>query len=277
MSKIWFVTGSSRGLGREYVTAALSRGDRVAATARNTDSLKDLIEQYGDAILPLAVDVTDRKAVFAAVEQAHAHFGRLDVILNNAGGAVYGAVEEFTEADLRSQLELNLFGPFHVTQAVLPYLREQGSGHIVMISTVAGLVSFPGMGAYNAAKHALEGLAGALAQEVTDLGIKVTIVEPGRYGTEAPLSSAGRAEIMAPYAHLRQETEEVVQTQECHDPAAAAAVMLKIVDAEQPPSRIFFGTEVRPMVDASYAEKVKSWDACADLTEEANGEPQSQA
>ncbi|MFC7279649.1 SDR family NAD(P)-dependent oxidoreductase [Paractinoplanes rhizophilus] len=157
MSKVWFVTGSSRGLGREFVEAALSRGDRVAATARNTASLDDLVAAYGDAVLPLEMDVTDRAAVFASVRRAEEHFGRLDVIVNNAGYAQVGAVEELTEQELRDQLETNLFGAAWVVQAVLPYLREQRSGHIIQLSSAAGVIAMPLGGAYHASKWALEG------------------------------------------------------------------------------------------------------------------------
>ncbi|MFC7106595.1 SDR family NAD(P)-dependent oxidoreductase [Nonomuraea rubra] len=143
MSKVWFVTGSSRGLGRQFVEAALSRGDRVAATARTITGLDDLVDRYGDAVLPLELDVTGRKAVFETVEQAKKHFGRLDVIVNNAGYAQFGAVEELTEQELRDQLETNLFGAVWVIQAALPYLREQRSGHIVQLSSAAGIITMP--------------------------------------------------------------------------------------------------------------------------------------
>ncbi|MFD0475655.1 SDR family NAD(P)-dependent oxidoreductase [Nonomuraea thailandensis] len=150
MSKVWFITGSSRGLGRQFVEAALSRGDRVAATARATAGLDDLVAAYGDAVLPLAMDVTDRAAVFESVKRAQEHFGRLDVIVNNAGFAQIGAVEELTEQQLRDQMETNLFGAVWVVQAALPYLREQRSGHIVQLSSAAGLIAMPLGGAYHA-------------------------------------------------------------------------------------------------------------------------------
>src|SRR5689334_4877562 len=174
--KVWFVTGSSRGLGRAFVEAALSRGDRVAATARK--SLTELTEKYGDAVLPLVLDVTDRQAVFDAVDQAHAYFGRLDVIVNNAGYGLSGAVEELGEHQLRNQLDTNLFGPVWVVQAALPFLRDQGSGHIMQVSSVAGLVGLGLGGAYCASKWALEGLSEVLAQEVAGFGVQVTIIEP---------------------------------------------------------------------------------------------------
>ena len=165
-SKIWFITGASRGFGREWAIAALERGDSVAATARDTATLDDLAAKYGDALLPLRLDVTDRDAAFAAVEKAHERFGRLDVVVNNAGYGHFGMVEELSEADVRNQLETNLFGALWVTQAALPFLREQGSGHILQVSSIGGISAFPMVGAYHASKWALEGLSQALAQEV---------------------------------------------------------------------------------------------------------------
>src|SRR5208337_461700 len=148
--KTWFITGTSRGFGREWAKAALARGDKVAATARNTDSLKDLVDEYGDSIMPIRLDVIDRAADFSAVEQAHEHFGRLDVIVNNAGYGLFGAIEEVSEAEARAQLEINFFGVLWVTQAALPYLREQGGGHIIQVSSLGGIAAFPGVGLYHA-------------------------------------------------------------------------------------------------------------------------------
>lgn len=184
MSKVWFITGTSKGFGREFARAALGRGDKVAATARNTDTLAELVAQYGDAVLPLPLDVTDRDAVIAAVQATREHFGKIDVVINNAGYGLFGTVEEITEQQLRDQLETNLFGVLHVTQAVLPILREQGSGHIIQISTVGGVAAFPNLGGYHASKWALEGLTESLAQEISGFGIKVTLVEPGAFGTD---------------------------------------------------------------------------------------------
>ncbi|MET8763550.1 SDR family NAD(P)-dependent oxidoreductase [Lentzea sp. NPDC004782] len=194
MTKIWFITGAGRGFGKEFARAALGRGDKVAATARKLGDVDDLVEEFGDAVLPLQLDVTDRAGVFAAAEQAGVHFGRLDVVVNNAGYGLFGAIEEITEQQLRDQLEVNLFGVLHVTQAVLPLLRKQGSGHIVQISTVGGVAAFPNLGGYHASKWALEGLSESLAQEVAPFGIKVTLVEPGGFATDWSGSSAVRAE-----------------------------------------------------------------------------------
>ncbi len=183
--KIWFITGTTTGLGREWAIAALDRGDRVAATARNVGRIADLVETYGERVLPIPLDVTDRPAVFDAVTRAHSHFGRLDVVVNNAGYGQYGMVEELSEQEMRDQLDTNLFGAIWVTQAVLPFLREQGSGHILQVSSVGGLMAGPSLGIYHASKWALEGISESLAQEVRDFGIRVTIVEPTGYTTAA--------------------------------------------------------------------------------------------
>jgi NAD(P)-dependent dehydrogenase (short-subunit alcohol dehydrogenase family) len=179
MSKVWLITGTSRGFGREWALAALERGDSVAATARDTTSLDELVDAHGDAVLPIALDVTDREADFAAVAQAHGHFGRLDVVVNNAGYGQFGMVEELSEAEARDQIETNLFGALWITQAALPFLRDQGAGHILQVSSIGGISAFPMVGIYHASKWALEGLSQALAQEVADFGIKITLIEPG--------------------------------------------------------------------------------------------------
>src|SRR3954463_14368146 len=158
MSKTWFITGTSRGFGREWAIAALERGDTVAATARNTGSLDDLVAKYGDSILPIGLDVTDRDAVFAAVKQAHDRFGRIDVVVNNAGYGQFGLVEEISEAEARAQIETNLFGALWITQAALPVMRAQGSGHVLQISSIGGISAFPNIGIYNASKWPLEGM-----------------------------------------------------------------------------------------------------------------------
>ncbi|WP_344381150.1 SDR family NAD(P)-dependent oxidoreductase, partial [Mycolicibacterium diernhoferi] len=163
--KIWFITGASRGFGREWAIAALERGDKVAATARDTATLDDLVAKYGDAVLALQLDVTDRAADFAAVEQAHTHFGRLDVVVNNAGYGQFGFIEELTEADARDQIETNVFGALWVTQAALPFLRAQRSGHILQVSSIGGISAFANVGIYNASKWALEGFSQSLAEE----------------------------------------------------------------------------------------------------------------
>lgn len=164
--KIWFITGASRGFGHVWTKAALARGDSVAATARDVASLDDLVKLHGEAILPLTLDVTDRRAVFAAVEQAHRHFGRPDVVLSNAGYGLFGAIEETDEFAARAQIETNFFGALWVIQAALPLLRAQGCGHVLAVSSIGGVITFPTAGVYGASKWALEGLCETLAKEV---------------------------------------------------------------------------------------------------------------
>lgn len=276
MSKIWFVTGSSRGLGREFVEAALSRGDRVAATARNTGSFGELVATYGDAVLPLEMDVTDKAAVFESVKRAREHFGRLDVIVNNAGYAQIGAIEELTEQELRDQLETNVFGAVWVIQAALPYLREQGAGHIIQLSSAAGLIAMPLGGAYHVSKWAVEALNESLAREVADFGIRVTVIEPAGFATREgknpdPLANGHMAETNPAYDGLRQRLAGAMGNQPAGDPAAAAQALLKIVDADNPPLRILFGQGFYPMLQQAYADRLKTWADWQDLSLAAQG------
>ncbi|MGW4113370.1 SDR family NAD(P)-dependent oxidoreductase [Actinosynnema sp. NPDC004786] len=276
MSKIWFVTGSSRGLGRRFVEAALSRGDRVAATARKVDGFDDLVGGYGDAVLPLELDVTDRDAVFACVARAKEHFGRLDVVVNNAGYAQVGAVEELTERQFRDQVETNLFGAVWVVQAVLPHLREQGSGHIVQLSSVAGVVAMPLGGAYHASKWALEGLNEALAREVADFGVKVTVIEPGGFATRdgrnpEPLANGFQAEPNPAYDAHRRRMAGFGASMPAGDPAAAARALLKLVDAENPPLRVLFGQGFHELIEQTYADRLRTWADWRDLSVESHG------
>ena len=260
MSKVWFITGTSRGLGRAFAEAALQRGDKVAATARNTATLDDLVAKYGDdAVLPLALDVTDKAAVTTAVSAAHEKFGRLDVVVNNAGYGLFGMVEEITEQQLRGQMETNLFGAFWVSQAVLPILRAQGSGHIVQISSVGGVAAFPSLGAYHASKWALEGFSEALSQEVAGQGIKVTIVEPGGVSTDWGGSSATQAEPNPAYDQVRAAIAARFGDASYADPADAGAALLQIVDAQNPPLRVLFGTDPIGILEPLYAQRLKTW------------------
>jgi NAD(P)-dependent dehydrogenase (short-subunit alcohol dehydrogenase family) len=276
MSKVWFVTGSSRGLGRNFVEAALSRGDKVAATARSTGSFDELVVTYGDAILPLELDVTDKAAAFEAVRLAKEKFGRLDVIVNNAGYAQIGAIEELTEQELRDQFETNVFGAVWVIQAALPYLREQGSGHIIQLSSIAGLIAMPLGGAYQASKWALEAVNETLAKEVADFGIKVTVIEPAGFATRSgknpnPLDNGHMAETKSAYDALRQRLGGMMSNQPAGDPSAAAQTLLKIVDSDNPPLRVLFGQGFHEMLEQVYADRLKTWSETQDLSREAHG------
>jgi NAD(P)-dependent dehydrogenase (short-subunit alcohol dehydrogenase family) len=260
MSKVWFITGTSRGIGRAFAQAALERGDKVAASARNVAVLDDLVAKYGDeAVLPLALDVTDKAAVATAVAAAHEKFGRLDVVVNNAGYGLFGMVEEVTEQQVRDQMETNFFGAFWVTQAVLPILRAQGNGHIVQVSSVGGVAAFPSLSAYQASKWALEGFSDSLSQEVAGLGIKVTIVEPGGFSTDWAGSSATHAAPNPAYDKVREALAARMGEGRYSDPANAGAALLQIVDAENPPLRVFFGTEPMEIVEPLYAQRLQTW------------------
>lgn len=271
MSKVWFVTGASKGFGREFVLAALQRGDKVAATARNADTLKDLVDQYGDAVLPIQLDVTNRDQAFAAVEQAHETFGQLNVVINNAGYGLFGTVEEITEQQLRDQLETNLFGVLHVTQAVLPILRAQGSGHVIQISTVAGVAAFPSLGGYHASKWALEGLTESLSQEVAGFGIKVTLVEPGGFNTDWAGSSAVFADALPPYQPLHDAMAAQMSGHASPEPVGFGSAILKVVDAEKAPLRVFFGEQPTQIAPHVYQQRLAEWAEWAPVSREAEG------
>ena len=261
MSKIWFITGASRGLGRVWTAAALRRGDRVAAAVRDPAALAELVEAHGDAILPVQLDVTDREAAFAAVRQAHVHFGRLDVVMNNAGYAHWAFVEEVTEAQARAQFDVNLFGALWVTQAAIPLLRAQGSGHIVQVSSVGGVAAFPTLGLYNASKWALEGFTEALAQEVEAFGIRTTVIEPGGYATEGSVTSAVYSEPLPAYQPMHDViTPALAEAAKlAADPEASTAAVFAAIDAETPPRRLLLGSGAYDIVQGVYAERLKTW------------------
>lgn len=270
-SKVWFITGSSRGLGRAWAQAALERGDKVVAAARSMEALQPLVAKYGDAILPVTLDVTDRDAVFAAMDAAIARFGRLDVIASNAGYALFGTIEESSEPQARAQFETNLFGTLWVIQAALPHLRAQGGGHILVTSSVAGIITFPTAGVYNATKWAVEGLVETLASEVGAFGIKVTLVEPGGYDTDWRGASAISAEPMQVYEGLRQKIKALSATRALGNPVATTAAILAVVDAEEAPLRLFLGKACLPAAKQAYSQRMSTWEAWAAVSEGAQG------
>jgi NAD(P)-dependent dehydrogenase (short-subunit alcohol dehydrogenase family) len=272
-AKTWFITGASRGFGREWAIAALERGDSVAATARDTATLDDLVERFGERLLPLKLDVTDREADFAAVKQAHDHFGRLDVVVNNAGYGHFGLVEEISEAEARDQMETNLFGALWVTQAALPFLREQGSGHILQVSSIGGISAFPLVGMYHASKWALEGISQSLAQEVAGFGIKVTLIEPGGFSTDWGGSSARHSEPLPAYDEFRAQAQKQREQRVSApgNPAASAAAVLRIVDAEEPPLRVFFGEAPLGIATKDYESRLATWRQWEDVSKLAQG------
>jgi NAD(P)-dependent dehydrogenase (short-subunit alcohol dehydrogenase family) len=270
-SKVWFITGTSKGFGRVWAEAALARGDRVAATARDVKTLAPLVERYGDTVAAISLDVTDKAAVGVAVSEAHARFGRLDVVVNNAGYGLFGTIEEVSEAEARAQLETNLFGALWVTQAALPIMRAQGSGHIIQVSSIGGVNAFPTVGLYHASKWGLEGFSQSLATEVASFGIKVTIVEPGGYATEWGGASAKRATAMPEYDAARAAIAAFRSNSIPGDPDATGPAILEVVDAEDPPLRIFFGSTGLPMTRAEYGKRIATWEKWNDVSVAAQG------
>ena len=260
--KVWFITGTSRGFGREWAIAALERGDKVAGTARDTATLADLVEKYGDAVLPIQLDVTDREADFAAVKQAHDHFGKLDIVVNNAGYGHFGFIEELSEQEARDQIETNLFGALWVTQAALPYLRAQHSGHIIQVSSIGGITAFQNVGIYHASKWALEGFSQALAQEVAPFDIHVTLIEPGGFDTDWAGPSSKRSTPLPDYKDVHEDADRAraKRVSKPGDPAASAAAILKVVDAQEPPLRIFFGEAPLQLAKADYESRLATWE-----------------
>jgi NAD(P)-dependent dehydrogenase (short-subunit alcohol dehydrogenase family) len=269
MPKVFFLTGSSRGLGRQIAEAALAAGHRLVATARQPDSLADLADRYGSRILPLALDVTDPDAAAAAVAAGAGKFGRLDVVVNNAGYANLASVEDITLADFRAQVDANLFGVVNVTKAALPILREQGSGHIIQVSSIGGRLATAGLAAYQAAKWAVGGFSEVLAREVGPFGIKVTVLEPGGMQTDWAGSSMRVPPVSQPY----QPTVGVMARMHgdgsataLGDPAKVAQVVLTVAGMAEPPLRLILGSEAYAYAMAAARARAESDAAWHDLT-----------
>jgi NAD(P)-dependent dehydrogenase (short-subunit alcohol dehydrogenase family) len=269
--KVWFITGTSKGFGRVWAEAALARGDSVAASARDVKSIAPLAKRYGDQVCALTLDVNDKGAVDAAISQAHKQFGRIDVVINNAGYGLFGTIEEVSEAEARAQIDTNLFGALWVTQAALPIMRAQNAGHIIQVSSIGGLNAFPTVGLYNASKWALEGFSQALAAEVAGFGIKVTIIEPGGFATDWGGASALRATAMPVYDAARASIAALRSGFVPGDPQATGAAILKIVDAKEPPLRVFFGSGGLTMTRKEYAKRIETWEKWNDVSVEAQG------
>ena len=268
--RVWFVTGVSRGFGRLWTEAALARGDQVVATARDATTLAELGGRFGDRVLCLSLDVTDRPTVFEAVRAGHDHFGQLDVVLTAAGYGLLGAVEEISEADARANLETNFFGTLAVIQAALPILREQGSGHLLPVSSLGGVVALPMF--FQPTKWTVEGLAESLSQEVASFGIKVTLIEPGGYATNFFTAQSLRSSPeLAPYDTVRAELARGMDPSALGDPDATAAAIFAVVDADQPPLRLILGSTARPLIEAAYTDRLDQWRAWAPVSDAAQG------
>ncbi|WP_114241047.1 oxidoreductase [Dyella sp. C9] len=248
MSQVWLITGSSRGFGKALAEAVLEAGHRLIATARQPAQLAPLVERYGDQVRAVALDVTDAAAARAAVQAAVDAFGRLDVVVNNAGYGNLATIEEGSDADFRAQMETNLFGTVNVTRAALPVLRRQRSGHIIQFSSIGGRIGVPGLGAYQAAKWAVEGFSEVLAKEVAGFGIHVTLIEPGGFRTDwggpsmtvfEPKVDSEYTAVLAPMLTMRQSHVG----RETGDPAKAAQAILTIAREPQPPLRLLLGSD----------------------------------
>jgi NADP-dependent 3-hydroxy acid dehydrogenase YdfG len=271
-AKVWFITGTSLGFGRIWAEAALQRGDKVAATARKLSSIAALKEKYGANVLTLELDVTNNEQVKAAVTQAYNYFGRLDIVLNNAGYSLVGTIEESTAEDVKAMYDTNIFGALAVIQAALPLLRKQGGGHIIGTSSNLGHVVLPVIGYYCSSKWAFEAIHESLALEVKDFGIKVTIIEPGAYATEfGSQESLKFAAGMDIYAEYKQQFFNNLKDLERGDPEATPAALFSVVDAENPPLRFFLGSHNLPWVRKDYAERLATWEEWQDVSNAAQG------
>ncbi len=260
MASVFFVTGSSRGLGRQIVEKALAAGHRVVATARDPRTLDDLAARYGDSIHVEQLDVTDPVAAQRAVANGHAAFGRLDVVVNNAGQGDRVSLEDTTLDAFRRQVETNFLGTVYVTKAAVPVLRRQGGGRIIQVSSLGGRIGSPGMTAYQSAKWAVGGFSEALATEVAPLGIKVTVLEPGGMRTDwagpsmhiPPVSEPYQATVGAAAEAMRNVSREANG-----DPAKVAQVVLTVADLDEPPLRLLLGTDAYTYGRAAWARRLE--------------------
>lgn len=276
MSSVFFVTGASRGLGRAIVEAALTAGHRVVATARRVHALDDLVTGYADRIHVEPLDVTDPAAAQAAVENGHAAFGRLDVIVNNAGQGDRVALEDTSLEVFRRQVETNFLGTVYVTKAAVPLLRRQGGGRIIQISSVGGRLGSPGMTAYQSAKWAVGGFSEALAAEVGPLGIKLTVLEPGGMRTDWAGASMETPRISAPYdqtvgasARAMKDFEKVANS----DPAKVARLVLRVAEMEEPPLRLLAGSDAFEFGRTAWRQRLETDDRWEALSRTADVDP----
>jgi NAD(P)-dependent dehydrogenase (short-subunit alcohol dehydrogenase family) len=276
MKKTWFITGASRGFGRIWAEAALQRGDKVTATARRLEDIVDFKERFGDAVLTMALDVTNSEQVSQVVQQAFKHFGRLDVLVNNAGASLFAATEEASDEQIRDLFDTNYIGMVRVLRSALPLMRKQRSGHILGVSSGLGITALPLIGFYCATKWAVEALHESLAQEVKPFGIKVTLVEPGAYATDFG-KSAEIADALEPYVEFRKQFLTRLANLERGDPEATAEAVLKLVDTNDPPLRLGLGNSILPRARAAYAERLAEWEAWEEVSNAAMGEPKKSA
>ena len=269
--KTWFITGCSTGFGRQLAKEVLASGNKAVVAARNTADIKDIIEQYPETSIAVQLDVTKADQIKASVEQALAKFGKIDVLVNNAGIGYFGAIEESEEDEVRRMFDINFFGLANMTNAVLPSMRAQRSGHIVNIASIGGLVGFPGVGFYNATKFAVDGYSEALSKETAHLGIKVTIIAPSGFRTDWAGRSANDTQTLiddykdSP-AHINQDTIRGYSGNQPGDPARAAKAIVKAVDSEHPPLRLLLGAAAMKGAQNKLNELKKDFDAWEETT-----------
>jgi NAD(P)-dependent dehydrogenase (short-subunit alcohol dehydrogenase family) len=274
MQKVWFITGCSTGFGRYLAEEALAKGYNVVVAARNTNDVQDIVANYPHTSLVVKLDVTVADQIKESVAATIAKFGQIDVLVNNAGIGYFGAVEESEDAQVRQMFEINVFGLAHMTQAVLPQMRTQRSGHILNIASIGGLRSFPGIGFYNATKYAVDGLSEALSKEVAPLGIKVTIVAPSGFRTDWAGRSANDSKIViedyASTAWYNQGDIRGYSGNQPGDPVRAAKAMIQVVEAENPPLRLLLGVAALKGARIKLDELKHDFDTWAEVTEGAD-------
>ena len=272
MSKVILVTGATKGFGKIWAEAFLKRGDKVAVAGRNPEVLQSLAADYKDQVLTIQLDVNDREACFEAVHKVQQHFGRIDVLINNAGYGLFGAVEETTEQEARDQMNTNFFGVLWMSQAAIPVMRAQNSGHIIQVSSYLGLVTVPVLGIYNASKFAVEGLSETLATEVKGFGIKVSLVEPSGYSTSWSGSSAVQTQNMEIYNPVKEALQAAVSVPGFFgQPEATTTAILELVDSPDPPLRLLLGVHAYPAVKQVYEERLAGFEAWKNISEAAHG------
>jgi short-subunit dehydrogenase len=271
MTKTIFITGASRGFGRIWTEAFLKRGDNVIATARSISSLNDLSKTYEKSLLTIALDVTNRNQCIEAINTAYDHFGTLDVVINNAGFGLVGTVEEASEQEARDQFEVNVFGTLWITQACLPLMRKQGHGHIIQLSSLLGVATVPLMGPYNASKWAVEGLTESMVEEIKPFGIHTTLIEPIGYETDFGGTSSARSKDINAYDNFKKAQFEIFKNMLSGKPEATADTILKVVDSDNPPLRVFLGKTALPWVKQVYADRLFKWEQVNDWAVAAHG------
>lgn len=273
MSKIVFITGASKGFGKLWAEALLKRGDKVAASARNIAALAELKAAYGDNLLAVELDVNSRENVFSAVNKIKDHFGRIDVLINNAGFGLFGTTEETSEQQARDQMETNFFGSLWVAQAVLPIMRAQKSGHIIQVSSFLGLTTIPLLGLYNASKFAVEGLIETIGSETAHLGIKTTLIEPNGFATDwAGASAVQTSSDITDYEPVRAAFAATGDNPDTWGkPEATVVPVLNIIDSENPPKRILFGKIAYQVINDVYTKRLEDIQGWKEVSIAAHG------